>query len=215
MSEAKVESIDAIKSFKRALFKFADAANVSLADAEADMMGVHRWLEHEQRVFWQGNVRKSTELVSRCEEALRHKRIFKDSSGRTPSAVDEEKALAKAKRMKEHAEERLENVRRYTPRVQREIMLYKGQVTRLATTLAGDLPAAAAKLDKMVATLEAYVNLRMTDASNQQPASLPGGQATSDSPAPADDPPPAVSPAQPPDPGPDSPTGSHGSAEGA
>ena len=168
MSEANVQSIEAVANFKRALFKFAEAANVALTDAEAEMIGVHRWLEHEQRVYWQNNVRKAGELVSRCEEALRHKRIFKDSSGRTPSAVDEEKALAKAKRMKEHAEERLENVKRYTPRLQREIMLYKGQVQRFATFVAADIPAAAAKLDKMVDTLEAYVNLAASDASSPQ-----------------------------------------------
>src|SRR5688500_13550440 len=127
MAEARVESIEAIANFKRALYKFAEAANSALTDAEADVVGVHRWLEPAQRVHWQNNVRKATERVARGEEALRHKRIFKDASGRTPSAVDEEKALAKAKRMKEHAEEKLENVRRYTPRLAREIMIYKGQ----------------------------------------------------------------------------------------
>lgn len=191
MAEARVESIEAIANFKRALFKFAESANAALTDAEADMAHVHRWLEHEQRVYWQNNVRKAGELVSRCEDALRQKRIFKDASGRTPSAVDEEKALAKAKRMKEHAEERLENVKRYTPRVQREIMLYKGQVTRLATFVAADIPAAAAKLDKMVAALDAYVNLAGVDASSQQPVAQPSDELTST----AADPAPAPSPA--------------------
>lgn len=196
MPEAKVESIEAIANFKRALFKFAEAANAALTDAEADMVGVHRWLEHEQRVYWQNNVRKATELVARCEDALRQKRIFKDSSGRTPSAVDEEKALAKARRMKEHAEQRLENVKRYTPRLQREIMLYKGQVTRLATFVAADIPAAAAKLDKMVAALDAYVNLAGVDASVQSPVSQPSdeiGSTTTAAEPPQSPPPPAES----------------------
>src|SRR5688500_18460499 len=127
MSQARVDSIEAIKAFKLALWKFAETANVALADAEAEAAGTLRWVETEQRTHWQNAVRKSQELVARAEEALRHKRIFKDASGRTPSAVDEEKALAKAKRMKEHAEEKLENVRRYTPRLAREIMIYKGQ----------------------------------------------------------------------------------------
>ena len=185
MAEARVESIEALANFKRALFKFAEAANAALTDAEADMSHVHRWLEHEQRVYWQNNVRKATELVSRCEDALRQKKIFKDSSGRTPSAVDEEKALAKAKRMKEHAEERLENVKRYAPRLAREIMLYKGQVQRFATFVAADIPGAAAKLDKMVASLEAYVNLAASDAS--VPTSIaqpPGGDEVTSQPLP-------------------------------
>ena len=176
MSEARVESIDAIKNFKRALYKFAEAASAALTDAEADATGTYRWLEGEQRTYWANNVRKATELVSKCEEALRQKRIFKDASGRTPSAVDEEKALAKAKRMKEVAEEKLENVRRHTPRLQREIMLYKGQVQRFATFVAADVPAAAAKLDKMVDALEAYVNLAAGDASTPAAVSQPPAQ---------------------------------------
>src|SRR5688500_2208682 len=170
MSEARVESIDAIKNFKRALFKFAEAANASPTDAEAEMSDMYRWLETEQRTYWASNLRKASELVARCEDALRQKRIFKDASGRTPSAVDEEKALAKAKRMEELAEEKLENVRRYTPRLQREIMMYKGQVQRFGTFVAADIPAAAAKLDKMVDSLEKYVNLAASDASVPTPA---------------------------------------------
>jgi len=180
MSEARVESIDAIKAFRRAWLKFAEVANVALTEAEADAHETFRWLETEQRSFWANQVRKSTDLVSRCEEALRHKRIFKDAAGRTPSAVDEEKALARAKRMKETAEEKLENVRRYTPRVGREIMLFKGQIQRLATFLGADIPTAAAKLDKITDTLERYVALQGSETSPITPvAQQPTDQVSS------------------------------------
>src|SRR6478672_1183557 len=165
MAEARVENIESIVAFKRALWRFAEIANAALTDAEADAVGTLRWLETEQRTYWQMNVRKSQELVAHCEEALRHKRIFKDASGRTPSAVDEEKALAKAKRQLEYANQRLENVRKYTPRLQREILLYKGQAQRLSTFVAADIPTAVAKLDKIIATLQAYVNLNVAPAS--------------------------------------------------
>lgn len=161
MSEAKVDSIEQIKAFKRALWRFAEVANAALSEAEADAQSTLRWLENDQRSYWALNVRKSQELVSRCEEALRHKRLFKDASGRIPSAVDEEKALQKAKRQLEYAQQRVENVKRYTPRLQREIMLYKGQVQKLSTFVAADIPAAAGKLDKIVETLDAYVNVGM------------------------------------------------------
>ena len=189
MAEARVENIEAIKTFKRALWKFAEIANTALADAESEAASVLRWLEVEQRTYWQSNVRKSQELVTRCQEAVRHKKLFKDASGRIPSAVDEEKALAKAKRMLEHATERLENVRRYTPRMQREIMLYKGHVQRLVTFVAADIPTAAAKLDKMIDTLEAYLNLAPADAGGANMMNLPadGPQAASEAPPPETD----------------------------
>jgi hypothetical protein len=179
VAEARVESVDAIKAFRLAWLKFAEAANVALTEAEADAVGTLRWVETEQRTYWQNQVRKSSELVSRCAEALRHKRIFKDASGRTPSAVDEEKALAKAKRMKEIAEEKLGNVRKYAPRLSREIQLYKGQAQRLGTFVASDIPTAAAKLAKIVETLDAYAALQMQDTTAQQPMSQPTGETTS------------------------------------
>ena len=188
MAEARVENIDSIKAFKQALWRFAEIANSALGDAESDAAGTLRWLETEQRVYWQNAVRKSQELVSRCAEAVRHKKLFKDATGRMQSAVDEEKALAKARQMLEHAEERLENVRRYTPKVQRELLLYKGQVQRLSTFVAADIPAAVAKLDKMVATLEAYVNYA-PPADNAVSANLPADeQVTSQAPAAAPEP---------------------------
>jgi hypothetical protein len=189
MSEARVDNIEALKHFKRALWRFAEVANAALTDAEADAVGTVRWLEGEQRTYWSNAVRKSQELVSRCEEALRHKKIFKDSSGRTPSAVDEEKALAKAKRMLEHAEERLANVRRYTPKLQREILLYKGVAQRLQTFVAADVPTAAAKLDKMVETLEAYLNLTAPTSGVVGGASLPSDVTDVPSAPPAEPPP--------------------------
>ena len=57
MSEARVENIEALKAFKLALIKFAETANVSLADAEADASGTLRWLEMEQKVKWTNAVR--------------------------------------------------------------------------------------------------------------------------------------------------------------
>ena len=128
----------------------------------------------------------------RCEEALRHKRIFKDASGRTPSAVDEEKNLAKAKRMKEIAEEKLENVRRHAPRLGREIMLFKGHIQRLSTFLAADVPTAAAKLDKITDALERYVALQAPGAAVETPMSQPSDQVISEIESPP--PPPADTP---------------------
>jgi uncharacterized protein (DUF885 family) len=188
MSQARVESVDAIKNFRRAWLKFAEAANVALTEAEADAVGTLRWLETEQRTWWQNQVRKTTDLVSRCEEALRHKRIFKDAAGRTPSAVDEEKALAKAKRMKEIAEEKLGNVRKYAPRLAREIQLYKGQAQRLGTFVASDIPTGAAKLDKIVQTLESYLALAAADTAVATPMAQPTEQVSSEivTPPPAD-----------------------------
>jgi len=91
---ARVDSIDAIRFFRAALVKFQESANSALTDAESEMHQAHTWLENEQRQHWQREIRKCHELLMRAKEALRMKKLFKDSTGSRPTAVDEEKAVS-------------------------------------------------------------------------------------------------------------------------
>src|SRR5688572_17309803 len=156
---ARIESVDALRSFRAALVKFAEAANVALGDAESELQRTLVWLETEQDTFWQQQVRKWTEAVTAAKDKVRQKKLFKDSSGRFPSAVDEEKHLAICLRRLEEAQTKMANTRKWARRLQREIHNYKGGVGRLATTVASDLPRAIARLDKLGGILDAYVSL--------------------------------------------------------
>src|SRR6266566_1345072 len=163
---ARVESIEALKMFRRAIIKFVEAANVALGDAESEMQRRLNWLENEQDSYWQGQIRKRQEEVSKCKDAVRQKKLFKDFAGRTPSADQEEKALRIALVRLEEAERRLAAVRRYAKKLPREIEVYKGSVQRFATTVQSDLPTAAGKLDAMIRKLEEYAALGPTAASS-------------------------------------------------
>lgn len=156
---AHIDDIDALKLFRRALWKFAEVANVALGDAESEMQRVLLWLETEQRSYWQHQLRVRHEALQKAKDALRQKKLYKDSTGKYPSAVDEEKAVALAQRRLEEAETKLAAVRRYIPRLQREIQLYKGATQRFATTVQVDLPSAVHALDRITAKLEEYVAL--------------------------------------------------------
>src|SRR5438477_10854253 len=133
MSEARVESIDELKTLKTAMLKFAEGANVALSDAESEVIKTINWLEHEQTTYWNSQHRKLTELVGRCKEQVRMKKIFKDSSGRQQTAVEEEKALKVALRKLEEAEFKIAAVRKGLKRLEKEFPLYKGSVQRFAT----------------------------------------------------------------------------------
>jgi hypothetical protein len=186
MSEgARVEDVELLRAMRAAMFKFADAANIALADAEAEAQQALVWLETEQRQHWQTQVRKATEAVARAADAVRMKKIYKDSSGRQSSAVDEEKALALAKRRLEEAEHKLEAVRRAIPRLKRELLLYKGQTQRLATTVQSEIPVAAASLDRMVRSLEGYTALAPSEADSPPAVAMETDEARSVAPDPA------------------------------
>jgi hypothetical protein len=167
---ARIESIDTIRLFRAALIKFIETCNAAMNDADSEMQQTLNWLEHEQYNFWQGQIRKRQDVVSKAKEAVRAKKLFKDSAGRTPSAVDEEKALRLAQVRLEEAEQKFANTRRYSRVLQKEIEVYKGSAQRFATTLQSDLPQATAMLGQMMDALDAYVSHAPPDSSTQPSA---------------------------------------------
>ena len=172
---AHVESIEALKMFRRAIIKFAEAATVALGDAESEMQRRLNWLENEQDSHWQGQIRKRQEEVSKCRDAVRQKKLFKDFAGRTPSADQEEKALRMALARLEEVERKLAAVRKYAKKLPREIEVYKGSVQRFATTVQSDLPTAAGKLDAMIRKLEEYAAIGPAAAASVAGVSEEGG----------------------------------------
>jgi hypothetical protein len=181
MTGARVDSIDSLKLFRVALWKFAETANVALGDAEGEIQRTVMWLQGEQQQFWQTQIRKRHEIVTRCQDAVRQKKLFKDSTGRQQSAVDEEKALSIAKKRLEEAEQKLVNTKRHSAKLQRELHLYKGGVQRFQTAVSADIPTAVASLDRMVQSLESYVSL--TAASSSGDAGAPSAPSASGAPA--------------------------------
>src|SRR5690349_1910808 len=121
---ARVE-VEALKIFRGVLWKFQEVANVALSGAEGDMTRTLLWLENEALSYWQTEIRKSTEAVSRAKEAVRLKQLFKDSTGKPPSAIDEKKVLALAIKRQERAEQKLAATKSFVKKLQREIQVYK------------------------------------------------------------------------------------------
>src|SRR5579863_2479435 len=111
---ARVDSVDTLTLFKSAIFKFQEAAQVALSDAEGEMQRVLMWVENEQQSYWQNQIRKCEQAVVRAKEAVRMKKVFKDASGRQQSAVDEEKALQLEMKKLAAAQAKLAAVKRWT-----------------------------------------------------------------------------------------------------
>lgn len=176
MANARVQDLDVIRHFRAALVKFLESANSALTDADGEITRKIGWLEGEQEHFWTMQVRKWHEEVNRAKDAVRQKRIFKDSLGRQQSTVDEEKHLKKCQKILEEAEQKLANTRRHAKQLQREHLLYRGGVQRLATALSSDMPNAIAMLDRVTVQLEKYVSaaptLATSDAGPDQTATF-------------------------------------------
>ena len=166
---ARVESLDSLQAFKVALVKFAETSMVALSDAESEVSRTMMWLENEQTAHWQNQIRKRAQVVERCREALRSKKIFKDAFGRQQSTIDEEKALRRAVVSLEEAEQKLANTRKYINVMRREQQNYKGGVQRFQTCVEADVPAAIAQLSGMLNTLREYVATAPASAVSEAP----------------------------------------------
>jgi hypothetical protein len=176
--QVRVDDLEVFKRFRASVLKFAQAASNSLSNADSEISSTHAWLDGEQASYWQIQLRKRTEAVAKARDAVRQKKLYKDSSGRTPSAVEEEKILARCVAAVEEAQRKIENVRRWLPRLEKEAGLYRSGVAALARTLSGDVPNAVALLDRLSMSIEAYVEIE-APAPNvlETTASAGGGQA--------------------------------------
>jgi hypothetical protein len=157
---AKVESIEALSGFRVALVKFQEDCTAALGDAESDIHAALRWLENDQTSHWTSQIRQRQELVTRAAEAVRQKQLFKDSSGRQQSAIEEQKALVKAQARLAEAEQKLSATKQWIRRLQKELTLYKGQTQRFTTTVTQDVPSAIKHIGALEYTLKEYLAMQ-------------------------------------------------------
>src|SRR5687768_2916475 len=156
---ARVDSLEALKYFKIALVKFGQSISVALDDADSEVSRTLNWLEGEAQSYWQQQIRKRHDVLEKAKEALRMKQLYKDASGRTPSAVDEMKAVQVARKRLDDATAKLAITKTNARKMAREQMIYKGQVQRGYSAAAHDVPSAAAFLNNILIKLEQYVGL--------------------------------------------------------
>ncbi len=157
---ARVNSVESLMVFRAALIKFAEAGNVALSSSDSDIVRAQGWLERDQLAYWEGQVRSRHLKVMECEDAVRQKRLFKNIDGTAKSAVDEMKALQRAKQAEEEAIRKIAIVKRAIQTLRKETMMYQSRVQRLMTALQADVPRAVHTLDNMIGHIENYLSLQ-------------------------------------------------------
>lgn len=162
---ANVRSLDAIDYFRAHLVEFIDSGRTALSEAESDIERTRGWLERERVPHWNRQIRKRSELVSRAKSELFRKQTQATAKDSRPSVVDEKRALQRAIRRLEEAENRMRSTKRWIRMLEREMALYKGNVSGFSTAVERDLPHAVGLLKKMSENLEQYVSMSPPDLS--------------------------------------------------
>jgi hypothetical protein len=102
-------------------------------------------------------IRKKQEEVTMCKSALFRKQITPSANDQKASVVDEKKALQRAMAELEDAEKRLKAAKRWSIEMERQYALYKGAVQPLSAAVERDLPAAVARINRMIRALDEYL----------------------------------------------------------
>ncbi len=166
LQAARVNSINALKDFKRALGSFATVINTALGEAQSDLQRTTWWVQQNQLTHWQAQKRKRTAQLAQAKSELFRAQVASPDQ-RVP-AVIERKAADRAQQRLDEAETKLVNVKRWGRLLERETILYKGLCQQLARTVDGEVPQALLRLDKMVDALEKYVRIQTPQTQETQ-----------------------------------------------
>lgn len=155
---AKVTSIDVIEHFAAAMTCFGEDARTSLEGIDMEVRRALNWIQREQKDYWTQRIRRGWDEVNIARKELERKLMFYPGDDR-PSTHDERLALEAAKRRLQLAQEKVEAVKRWSHRAQREANEYIGAIQPLKAWLEFELPNALADLGRMARALEDYVAL--------------------------------------------------------
>ena len=158
---AIVTSVEAIEAFRANLIVYVSKARPTLEEISGDVLRMRSWLENDQRLHWEGQVRRRTKDFEQAQQALFSARISQFSKG----MALEQLAFHRARRALDEANDKLRIVKRWAREYNPQVQPLAKQMEKLHTVLSNDMVKAVASLAQTVRTLSEY-------AGTPPPASL-------------------------------------------
>ena len=137
--------------------------NEAIAAVESLDMEIRRaleWIHHDRHDHWNHQVRRGWERITEARVQLQQAMTARRIGDHDPACIDEKKALARAKRRLEIAQEKVEAVRHCARAIDRAVDEYRGARTPLSSWLESEAPKALAALRRMMDNLEDYLALQ-------------------------------------------------------
>lgn len=167
---ANVTAVDALEAFRSNLIVYLSKARPSVEEVSAEVLRMRMWLENDQRVFWEQEIRRRKRVLEEAQQALFDSRL---SQLREESAA-EVQAVHRAKRGLEEAENKLRGLKHWNREFESRVQPLLKQVEKLHTVLTSDVPQAIAHLGQTVRTLEAYTETAPPGGTESAGTVLPG-----------------------------------------
>jgi len=163
--KAHVTSLDALEAFRSNLVVYVSQARPALDEASAEVLRTRLWLENEQRLHWENQIRRRTKELEQAQQALFSARLGALSK---ETALDQ-LAVHRAKQSLAEADQKLRIVKKWDREFDGRVQPLVKQIEKLHTVLSNDMVKAIAYLTQAINTLAAY-NERSTQGSEPVPA---------------------------------------------
>jgi hypothetical protein len=138
------------------------------------------WIHHDRKDYWAEELRRSWDGLSAARLQLQQAQVSRRIAGHEPACIDEKRALDRAKRRLETAQQKVEAVKHWTHVIERAVDEFQQSRAQFVDWLDTDLIQAVAVLNRMTASLESYTSLEAPAAAVAAP---PRGQAAPEPPA--------------------------------
>ena len=107
--QAKVTSVDALDAFRASMIIFVTKARQAVDTARDRVRRTRNWLQHDQRLHWEGEIRRRQRSLDQAVQELYSARLTK----MTATITIRQAVVRKAKAAVEEAHEKLRNVKKW------------------------------------------------------------------------------------------------------
>jgi hypothetical protein len=158
MPRANVRSLDSVQRFRPKVAQFEEDLGAALTSLRVEINRTLQWIDHDCPAYWQNQVRQGFDRVAEARTQLMRKQMITIAKHRS-EAIDEKKALAKAKQNLELAQQKVQACRQWSIKAHHAADEYTARVGRVEQNVGKGLPRIKMMLDRMVAALEDYAQV--------------------------------------------------------
>ncbi len=151
-TQAQITSVEAIESFRAKFIVFLGQARPVLEEASAELARTRLWLQGEQRMFWEQQLRLRGRRLEEAKQELFNAR-FADLHG---AAALHQMTVQRAQRAVQEAEAKLVVLKKWDRELENRAAPLMKQTDQLRGFFATDLARAVAYLDQVLKALAAY-----------------------------------------------------------
>lgn len=157
--KARVTSLEALETFRANLIVYLSQARPALDEVSADVMRARGWLEDEQRLHWEHQMRRRLKELEQAQQALFSARL---GVLRKETSV-EQFAVHRAKAAVTIAEEKLRTIKRWSRDFDGRVQPLIKQTEKLHTVFSNDMVQAVSYLTQLIKTLAAYAETKLPE----------------------------------------------------